>query len=133
MRCVLALLVLTACKVGEDSPDAFDPQAPRIRAMIDPPTIAPGGTFVLSVTVDNFTLVPPVGGAPNEADRGHYHVYLDNLPNYLASDSASQRNVTVASVIELGDHRIKVQLANHDHTDREPAVFTLLSLECLDD
>jgi hypothetical protein len=132
VRRVLTLIALAACSVGKDAPDAFDPKAPRITASIDPPAIAPGGTFVLDVAVENFTLVPPSGN-PNEGDRGHYHVYLDDLPNYLASDSASQRNVTVASDLPLGDHRIKVQLANHDHTDHEPAVFTLLSLECLDD
>ena len=128
MKRALLALLLGAC--GNDSAppaDAFDPNAPHVMATLTPETIAPGGTFALTVTAENFTL-EAITGQPNAVGHGHFHVFLDDIPDYIASDAFSPRECPIPADTVAGTHRVKIQLVNNDHSTYMPESFTVISL-----
>lgn len=96
-------------------------------ATVDPDVIAPGGMFVLNVTVDHFTL-EPINGQPAEPNHGHYHVFLDDMDSYFASDSTVHQPLTIPAEAQVGDHTLTVRLVHADHSDHVPAASTHVSL-----
>lgn len=118
LRALLGACVLLAgCA---DEPE-LDPDAPRITVVATPLTILPGGSITITLTVENYMLVP-ITEDPPLADRGHYHVFLDGDPDYIVSDAALERPIMIPETAELGAHTLEVRLVNNDHSERAQRV-----------
>jgi hypothetical protein len=115
-----ALLAALAASACSDDP-AFDPDAPRLAAEGTPLAILPGGTITITLTVENYMLVP-ITDDPPMADRGHYHVFLDANPDYIVSDAALTRPIEIPQTAALGAHELEIRLVNNDHSERAERV-----------
>ncbi|MFQ6022772.1 MAG: hypothetical protein ACE5NW_08630 [Acidiferrobacterales bacterium] len=82
--------------------------------------VQPGDIITLTVTVTNFTLDPSKIGQANEANIGHYRVYLDKAS--VADSGDGSIKVNVPSDITDGSHRLHVVLHNNDRTPLTPPV-----------
>ncbi len=71
-----------------------------------------GNTTQVTVAVLNFTLAPQSIGAAAVSGQGHWHLLVDGL--YLAAEG----NLTATlGGLAPGDHLVRVELRNNDHTD----------------
>lgn len=100
------------------------PAAPHSRAQAAPgiklvsPTAGQtvSGPLDVRAQVTNFTLDGTKIGTPPQAGIGHWHVYVDNKYAGLSvSDVVTIPNDALPD-IAAGQHEIKVQLHNNDHT-----------------
>ena len=85
--------------------------------------VQPGDEITLTVTVNKFTLDASKIGKSNEADVGHYRVYLDDASgdNFLADSGADTVKVKVPDEITDGSHQLRVVLHNNDRSPVTPA------------
>jgi hypothetical protein len=85
--------------------------------------VQPGDEITLTVTVNKFTLDASKIGTPNEANVGHYRVYLDDASgdNFLADSGADTVKVKVPDAITDGSHQLRVVLHNNDRSPVTPA------------
>lgn len=87
-------------------------RAPSI-VIVAPPggTILFGNATEVTVSVANFTLAPSSIGAPAVTGQGHIHVLVDGF------DRLEEGDLTAAlDGLTPGDHTIKVELRNNDHS-----------------
>jgi hypothetical protein len=108
----------TACG-GDDgggSPDATPPNQASV-ALTAPATSDCAGTVTAGVTVQNFVLEEATGQA-NQEGHGHYHIYLDDATagDYLVVDFNPSTDVKLPVALAAGDHTLRVELANNDHS-----------------
>ena len=74
--------------------------------------------MVLKLDVQNFILNETAVGEPNVPGEGHYHVYINDVPmGFFAV-----KNLTLDDLPE-GDHNLRVELRNNDHSHLEPSVM----------
>lgn len=86
--------------------------------------VQPGDEITLTITVSKFTLDASKIGKPNEANVGHYRVYLDGASgdNFLADSGADTVKVKVPDDVTDGSHQLRVVLHNNDRSPVAPAV-----------
>jgi hypothetical protein len=82
-----------------------------------------GNSTTVTVTVANFALSPAhVGTAPVEGE-GHWHVLVDGVyQGFSATTSAVVTGLTV------GDHTLRVELHNNDHSALAVDVFAVVTI-----
>ena len=82
-----------------------------------------GNTTQVIVSITNFTLAPASIGAAPRSGEGHFHILVDGV--YAAA--SGELNSTLAG-LAAGDHVLKVELRNNDHTDlgAEVSAFVLI-------
>ncbi|MGA1822409.1 MAG: hypothetical protein ACMUIG_07775 [Thermoplasmatota archaeon] len=83
------------------------------------------GSYTINVSVMNFTLID-VYEPPNMGGMGHYHVYVDDvlIGPYHTTEA-------MFSGISPGDHTVRVELANRDHSMLIPRVYTEFDLKVM--
>jgi hypothetical protein len=83
-------------------------------------------SFVVSFAVGNFEFVSPgAEGLTNEPNKGHIHVFLDGV--YLTL-WARPEGIPFNN-IPAGQHTIKLQLVNHDHSALSPDVSASVTVQ----
>ncbi len=127
---VTVILVLTVLVIGFTTNVYASDAAPGLVIL------APGGalnsstvigtSFVLAFAVSNFQLVPPgLPGQTNQPNQGHIHVFLDGVYYNLW---AIPEGIPFNNV-QPGQHTIKLELVNSDHTPLNPDVSASTTLQ----
>jgi len=124
MRLAWVALVAAAC--GSSGPS--DDGKPEIIASVSPTSASAGDLVEVSVTTKNFKLVDFRTNTVNMVGEGHFHVYIDDSPDYLTADFISPTAVQIPLGTSTGAHMLKVELANNDHTLLDPEVFDLVPI-----
>lgn len=85
--------------------------------------VQPGDEITLTITVNKFTLDASKIGKPNEANVGHYRVFLDDASgnNFLADSTSGTVKVKIPDKITDGSHQLRVVLHNNDRSPVTPA------------
>jgi len=74
----------------------------------------------VTIGIENFILNATSMGGPNVPGEGHYHLYINgNMAGMYAA-----MNVTLPG-LPSGDHQLKVELVNNDHSPLDPPVMAL--------
>lgn len=96
-------------------------------------TTPPSGTVVgssstdITIDVQGFTLDSAGIGGANVADRGHYHVYVED--DYVGEGTTSAFTVTTLSVSSnASSSRVSAELVSNDHTPVLPSVVDIIDL-----
>ncbi|MBI4175978.1 MAG: PGF-pre-PGF domain-containing protein, partial [Candidatus Aenigmarchaeota archaeon] len=77
-----------------------------------------GDSVTITLSATNINLVAPLS-APNAADQGHFHVWLDNdVANYQASEQAS----FTFTGVQPGQHTVTAELHQNDHSAFSPNI-----------
>lgn len=89
--------------------------APRLIVDAPLPEALARGAAVIPYRVENFRILPVLGAAAvNVSPRvGHLHVTVDDLPWYWGDFSNS--NTVVVTGLPLGQHKVRIQLADPTH------------------
>ena len=69
-------------------------------------------------SVSNFEIISPKADLKNETGKGHVHGFLDNDDNYVAITEKSYKFERLTN----GEHKLKLELHNHDHSIYSPKV-----------
>ena len=117
MKYVVFLLpLLCACLPNIDGP---------LIAITNPqPGFLNSSSALVSVSVADFALSAESIGAPAQAGQGHWHLYLNG--NYM-SPHADADGPLVG--LQPGNHQIKVELVNNDHSSLEPPAESIVEVE----
>lgn len=106
-----------ASEVRASSPLVAIENEPAPRLIVDAPL--PGalarGAAVIPYRVENFRILPVLGATALDVSPrvGHLHVTVDDLPWYWGDFSNS--NTVVVTGLPLGEHKVKIQLADPTH------------------
>ena len=93
------------------------PNRPSMTITSPPPGENVGTNFTATVAIENFTLSGNVGGAAAPGE-GHWHLFLDDsYVNYSTSNDLS------VSGVGLGQHVLRAELYNNDHTELTQRVY----------
>ncbi len=117
---IVGMILLTAFLLaGLAAPRASAAPTPGV-LILDPvqnAVIRNGTPAVVSFAVVNFNMTDPgaVGQAPTVLNQGHIHVIVDGIYNQLVS-----RVETVFIPLPAGQHTVKLQLVNNNHTPLSP-------------
>ena len=100
---------------------------PAPKLIVDPPLPDPltKGIFQAQYRVENLRIVPVFGaGALQVSPRlGHLHITVDDLPWWWAD--ASDNNTVDIAGLPPGQHKVKIELVDPDHTVFPGQVVTL--------
>ena len=108
-------------------PDAAAPApdaaaaAPTISISFDPATVTAGSAATLNATFTDFTLVDPRTGPPVAPNEGHFHVYVNENPNYIALWEASSE-LTTTPQDPPGTYAFRAVLVGSHHFELDPVV-----------
>ena len=114
MRRIAVLLTMlgVACALAAQAGAAGKPSISIVRTGVT------AGAVTVTVKVENWRLLPAqIGKKPNEADGGHWHLYVDG--KYVA---ASGTLTAATAKLSSGAHRLRVELVNNDHSSLAPPV-----------
>ena len=122
----LCLFALTGC--GDDDGDSTAPTVtivePADGAVVDV-------TSTFTIEVENFEIVDQLGNPPVDG-QGHFHVFLDGV--YVEPNGAQAQlsfridQLSPSNPPEPGNHELRVQLVNNDHTFIEPEVSDSITI-----
>ncbi|MBM4367016.1 MAG: hypothetical protein FJ102_12455 [Deltaproteobacteria bacterium] len=73
--------------------------------------------FYVMASAENFSMSTDVGGA-NVTDAGHMHLYVDDAYYVFSTDGQF-----AVSGLASGEHTLRVELMNNDHSELSPRVF----------
>ena len=100
---------------------------PAPRLVVDPPLPGPlaQGVFQAQYRVENLRIVQVFGpGALHVSPRvGHLHITVDDLPWWWAD--ASDNNTVDLAGLPPGEHKVKIELVDANHTVFPGQVVTL--------
>jgi hypothetical protein len=117
----------SAREIRGSSPYAAVENEPAPRLVVDPPLPGPlaRGVFQAQYRVENVRIVPVFGaGALHVSPRvGHLHITVDDLPWWWA-DASDSNTVDVAG-LPPGEHKVKIELVDANHTVFPGQVVTL--------
>jgi hypothetical protein len=117
----------TASEIRGASPYVAIENEPAPKLIVDPPRPAPlaQGLFQAQYRVENVRIVPVFGvAALNASPRlGHLHITVDDLPWWWAD--ASDNNTIDIAGLPPGDHKVKIQLVDANHSVFPGQVVTL--------
>lgn len=125
----IALLVL-AVLVSATAPIAHADTAPSLAilspgGLLNNSTVVPP-SFVVSFAVFNFAFVNPgIVGQTNQPNMGHMHVFLDGVYRTLWA----QPEGIPFNDVPAGQHTIKLQLVNHNHTPLNPDISASVTVQ----
>lgn len=124
---VTGALAQSASEIRGASPYATIQSEPSPRLIVDPPLPGPLalGIFQAQYRVENLRIVPVFGpGALTVSPRiGHLHITVDDLPWWWA-DASDSNTVDVAG-LPPGEHKVKIELVDANHTVFPGQVVTL--------
>jgi hypothetical protein len=124
---VTGALAQSASEIRGASPYATIQNEPSPRLIVDPPLPGPLalGIFQAQYRVENLRIVPVFGpGALTVSPRiGHLHITVDDLPWWWA-DASDSNTVDVAG-LPPGEHKVKIELVDANHTVFPGQVVTL--------
>lgn len=111
---LLLILLLSGCgtygaPAGGEAAGSFEITSPAAGASVEGPSVT------LQVEVANLLLQTPGGG--NQPNQGHLHLYLDGGSDYDVVYEA-----THALALAPGEHTLRVELRNNDHSPLSPPV-----------
>jgi Family of unknown function (DUF6130) len=116
-----------ASEIRGASPYATIENEPAPRLVVDPPLRGPLalGIFQAQYRVENLRIVPVFGaGALGVSPRiGHLHITVDDLPWWWAD--ASDNNTVDVAGLPPGEHKVRIQLVDANHTAFPGQVVTL--------
>ena len=100
---------------------------PAPKLIVDPP-LAEGlarGIFWAQYRVENLRIVPVFGAGSRQVSPrvGHLHITVDDLP-WLWADASDNNTVDIAG-LPPGQHKVKIELVDGDHTVFPGQVRTL--------
>lgn len=113
----------------EDVVDVMVTSNPCVAASVMPTTVAAGGTVMVDIQPGHFTFVAP--GGPNEAGKGHFHIYLDDATggDYLVvGEAAGEVSVTIPDDTTVGAHTLKILVTANNHMPLAPEISTSLDI-----
>ena len=100
---------------------------PAPKLIVDPPLPGPlaQGIFQVQYRVENVRIVPVFGaGALQVSPRvGHLHITVDDLP-WLWADASDNNTVDIAG-LPPGEHKVKIELVDANHSTFPGQVVTL--------
>ncbi len=85
------------------------------------------GDLAVHVMIENFTMNSSAIGMDPVPGEGHYHIYINDALVGPYTDM-----MTVLTDLPVGDHVIKVELRNNDHTPLMPPVMDMASFSIVD-
>ncbi|MFO0616303.1 MAG: hypothetical protein U0414_27170 [Polyangiaceae bacterium] len=100
--------------------------APTVSFEVNPTTIKAGANTEATVTVTNFTLVPPQ--ATNVDGEGHYHIYLDQQTSYLVAGQTPTITVKIPAGTAPGPHTLRINLSDNKHKALNPPVEDVIDI-----
>jgi hypothetical protein len=122
-----AVSAQTARDVRGLSPYEAPTDQPPPRLIVDPPLAGPlaQGVFQAQYRVENLRIVPVFGpGGVGVSPRiGHLHVTVNDLPWWWAD--ASDNNTVDIAGLPPGEHKVKIELVDANHTVFPGQVVTL--------
>jgi len=123
------ILVLFASLFVNISLVAYAQPAPGLLILSPAGALNPNSTvspsFVVSFTLVNFELAEPgIPGMVNKPNQGHIHVFLDDTYYALWINE----NPIPFSNLSSGNHTIKLQLVNNDHSVLNPDVSKTIAI-----
>ena len=117
----------SAMEIRGGSPYVAVENEPAPRLVVDPPLAKPlaQGVFQAQYRVENVRIVPVFGaGALHVSPRvGHLHITVDDLPWWWA-DASDSNTVDVAG-LPPGEHKVKIELVDANHSAFPGQVVTL--------
>jgi hypothetical protein len=126
---LLGVLLLLVPTVGHVSAQA----APTIKLIAPTSGQAISGPLDVRVQISGLKLDGTKIGTPAQAGVGHWHVYVDGKYAGLSvSDVVTIPNDALPE-IAAGQHEIKVQLHNNDHTPIQPDVIATATVNFTQD
>jgi Family of unknown function (DUF6130) len=122
-----SLFAQSASEIRGASPYVAIENEPAPKLIVDPPRPAPlaQGLFQAQYRVENVRIVPVFGvAALNASPRlGHLHITVNDLPWWWAD--ASDNNTIDIAGLPPGDHKVKIQLVDANHSVFPGQVVTL--------
>jgi len=117
----------SAREIRGGSPSIAIENEPAPKLIVDPP-LADGlaqGIFWAQYRVENVRIVPVFGArAVDVSPRiGHLHITVDDLP-WLWADASENNTVDIAG-LPPGEHKVKIELVDANHTVFPGQVATL--------
>jgi hypothetical protein len=117
----------SAREVRGGSPYVEIENEPAPKLIVDPPLPGPlaQGIFQAQYRVENVRILPVFGaGALNVSPRlGHLHITVDDLP-WLWADASDSNTVDIAG-LPPGEHKVKIELVDANHSVFPGQVVTL--------
>ncbi len=104
---------------------------PTFSISTTPSEFVAGETATLVAAFTNFALVDPRTSPPPKPGEGHYHVFINDDPNYSAIWVPSQPLPTTVDTVP-GEYSVRAVLVNSAHQEIRPLVeasttFTVLA------
>lgn len=99
---------------------------PTVSFEVNPSSMKAGDTVEATITVTNFTLVPPQ--ATNVDGEGHYHIYLDQKTQYEVAGQTPTIMVKIPAGTTPGMHTLKINLSDNKHKPLTPAVEDVIDI-----
>jgi hypothetical protein len=108
----------SAKEIRGGSPYVAIENEPAPKLIVDPP-LAEGlakGIFWAQYRVENLRIVPVFGAAAVDVSPriGHLHINVDDLP-WLWADASDNNTVDIAG-LPPGEHKVKIELVDANHT-----------------
>jgi Family of unknown function (DUF6130) len=122
-----AALEPSARQIRGPSPYIAIENEPAPRLIVDPPLTDPlkAGVFQAQYRVENLRIVPVfgAGGLQVSPRIGHLHIAVDDLPWWWA-DASDSNTVDIAG-LPPGEHKVRIELVDANHTVFPGQVVTL--------
>lgn len=122
MSRLIILLAATALLVGGCSPYTAPTGGTTVEGnasfeIVSPPEgeSVPGPSITLVFEAQDLTIQSP-GGA-NNPNQGHFHIFVDGGTDYAVVNEA-----TYTLTLSPGEHTVRVELRNNDHSPFSPEV-----------
>ena len=106
-------------------------QLPAVEVSADETVdLSPDQDVTLSIATNNFILNTSAMGQENGDGTGHYHVYWnDNVDlDFLTASGDETVVVTIPEDAPAGDHSLRVELRNNDHSALDPVAEFVLPM-----
>lgn len=126
----VAAALLSATPVIAQSPaPASNNQMLTIVSPQEGQTIYGDRVPMLFAVDENFQILDPTNYPTNAAGQGHIHVWLDDQNPTKESAKKVFEDNTIYSDVPPGDHTLKAELVNNNHTSLPPAQVVTVSFK----
>ena len=128
---IVLVLLVSGCAQGPGAGSQNPTSAPakpvpaiRITSPVEGQAFSAGDSVTVTYTTTNFEVIPVNRDVPKEDGRGHVHAFLDG-----ANEQRGPKTAFVFEGLTAGQHKLKLELHNHDHSAVEGAQPSEVTIE----